>query len=131
VFGNSLVTTMVPGSRLASELKWETTESLNFGLDLSILESRVSFTANYYIKETRDLLNAVQLPRSTGYTNSLRNVGKISNRGFEFAINSHLFSSSEFNWNLDANISFNRSKVKELYGGQDIRGGQLSMIMFT
>ncbi|SHG50404.1 TonB-linked outer membrane protein, SusC/RagA family, partial [Fodinibius roseus] len=131
VLGNSLVTTMAPGSRLASDLKWETTEALNFGLDISIYDDRVSFIADYYIKETRDLLNAVQLARSTGYTNSLRNIGRIENRGFEFAVNSYLFSSSDFNWNLDANISFNRSKVKELYGGQDILGGQLSMIMFT
>ena len=131
VFGNSLYTTMAPGSRLASDLKWETTEQFNVGLELAVLEGRVQFTADYYRKETRDLLNAVQLARSTGYTNSLRNVGRISNRGFEFALNSRVFNTDQFQWNVDANIAFNRSEVLELYGGQDILAGNLSMILFT
>ncbi|MEQ9442939.1 MAG: TonB-dependent receptor [Cyclobacteriaceae bacterium] len=131
VFGSSLYTTMAPGSRLASDLKWETTEQFNIGLELAMLEDRIQFTADYYSKETRDLLNAVQLARSTGYTNSLRNIGRISNRGFEFAVNSNVIATDQFLWNLDANISFNRSEVLELYGGQDILAGNLSMIMFT
>ena len=131
VFDNSLYTTMAPGSRLASDLKWETTEQVNVGLELAILEGRVQFTADYYSKETRDLLNAVQLARSTGYTNSLRNVGRISNKGFEFAVNANIFATEQFQWNVDANISFNRTKVLELYGGQDILAGNLSMIMFN
>src|SRR5690606_154199 len=109
VFGSSLYTTMAPGSRLAADLKWETTEQINFGLDWSLLNGRVQFTADYYQKKTNDLLNAVQLARSTGYTNSLRNIGSISNKGFEFSANSNLFSTSTFQWDLDANISFNRS----------------------
>jgi len=131
VFGSSLYTTMQPGSRLAADLTWETTESYNFGFDVSMLEGRVSLTADYYLKETSDLLNAVQLARSTGYTNSLRNIGRVANRGFEFTVNSNLFATGEFNWNLDANISFNRSEVLELYDGQDILAGQLAMIRFT
>lgn len=131
VFGNSLYTTMAPGSRLAADLKWETTESINFGFDFTLLEGRLSFTTDYYFKETNDLLNAVQLARSTGYTNSLRNIGRVSNKGFEFTANSQLFTGSQFNWNLDANISFNRSEVIELYDGQDILAGQLAMIRFT
>jgi hypothetical protein len=112
-------------------LKWETTEQLNLGLDFSILNGRLQFTADYYNKKTSDLLNSVQLARSTGYTNSLRNVGKISNKGFEFSISSHFFSTRSFKWDLDANITFNRSKVLELYAGKDILAGQLQMIRFT
>jgi TonB-linked SusC/RagA family outer membrane protein len=131
VFGNSLYTTMAPGARLAADLKWETTEQINVGLELGLLQNRLQFTADYYVKETSDLLNAVQLARSTGYTNSLRNIGRISNKGFEFQLNSNIIDKNEFSWDLDANISFNRSKVLELYGGQDILAGQLAMIMFT
>jgi hypothetical protein len=131
VFGNSLYTTMAPGSGLAADLRWETTEQINLGLELAVFEGRVQFTADYYSKETRDLLNAVQLARSTGYRTSLRNVGRIGNKGFEFAINSHIFNKGEFKWDLNTNISFNRSKVLELYGGQDILAGRLQMQAFN
>lgn len=131
VFGSSLYTTMAPSARLAADLKWETTSQWNVGLDWTMLNGRLQFTADYYNKRTDDLLNAVQLARSTGYTNSLRNIGSISNKGFEFMVGSDIISSDHFTWNLDANISFNRSKVLKLYGGQDILAGQLAMIMFT
>lgn len=131
VFGSSLFTTMAPGNRLASDLRWETTEQLNFGLEIGILKGRVQLTADYYIKQTRDLLNAVQLPRSTGYTNSLRNVGRVSNKGLELDLTASLFEKGDFKWDLNANIAFNRTKVLELYGGQDILAGNVSMIIFN
>ncbi|MEJ7828092.1 MAG: SusC/RagA family TonB-linked outer membrane protein, partial [Segetibacter sp.] len=131
VFGSSLYTTMAPGTRLAADLKWETTEQVNFGLEFGILKGRIQLTADYYRKTTSDLLNAVQLPRTTGYTNSLRNVGKVANNGFEFELNSKIVDKGPFNWDLGLNMSFNRSNVLELYGGQDILAGQLQMIRFT
>lgn len=131
VFGSSLYTTMSPGSRLAADLKWETTEQINAGLEFSVLNGRLQLTADYYRKETSDLLNAVQLPRTTGYTNSLRNVGSVANNGFEFELNSIVFDKGPFMWDIGINMSFNRSKVLELYGGQDILAGQLQMIRFT
>lgn len=131
VFGSSLYTTMSPGTRLAADLKWETTEQVNLGLEFGILKGRIQLTADYYRKTTSDLLNAVQLPRTTGYTNSLRNIGRIANNGFEFELNSKIFDQGPFIWDLGINMSFNRSKVLELYGGQDILAGQLQMIRFT
>jgi TonB-linked SusC/RagA family outer membrane protein len=131
VFGSTLYTTMAPGTRLAADLKWETTEQVNFGVEFSLLSGRIQFSGDYYRKKTSDLLNAVQLPRTTGFTNSLRNVGKVANNGFEFEINSRIFDKGDFSWDLGLNMSFNRSKVLELYGGQDILAGQLQMILFT
>jgi TonB-linked SusC/RagA family outer membrane protein len=131
VFGSSLITTMSPGSAVAADLKWETTEQSNFGIELSVLKDRISFTGDYYVKKTSDLLNSVQLPRSTGFTNSLRNIGVIGNKGFEFGINAHAFNISNFKWDFDANITFNRSKVIKLYGGVDVLSGELAMIRFT
>ncbi len=130
VFGSALFTTMAPGTRLAADLKWETTEQVNIGLEFSVLKGRLQFAADYYRKTTSDLLNAVQLPRTTGFTNALRNVGRVANNGFEFELNSTIFN-GPFNWDLGINMSFNRSKVLELYGGQDILAGQLQMIRFT
>ncbi|MEJ7767263.1 MAG: SusC/RagA family TonB-linked outer membrane protein, partial [Chitinophagaceae bacterium] len=131
VFGSSLYTTMSPGSRLAADLKWETTEQINLGIEFSVLDGRIMFTGDYYRKKTSDLLNAVQLPRTTGYTNSLRNIGRVANNGFEFELMSKILAKGPFKWDVSINMSFNRSKVLELYGGQDILAGQLQMIRFT
>lgn len=131
VFGSGSYTTMAPGTSLAADLKWETTEQINVGLEFEILNGRIQFVADYYRKKTSDLLNAVQLPRTTGYISSLRNVGKVSNNGFEFELNAKVFDNTAFKWDLGLNMSFNRSKVLELYGGQDILAGQLQMIRFT
>ncbi|MFT4023695.1 MAG: TonB-dependent receptor [Flavihumibacter sp.] len=131
VFGNTLYTTMSPGTRLAADLKWETTQQMNIGFDFTMLNDRIMVSADYYRKKTSDLLNAVQLPRTTGFTNSLRNVGKIANNGFEFDINARAIDNKELKWDIGLNMSFNRSKVLALYGGQDILAGQLQMILFT
>ncbi|MES2872324.1 MAG: TonB-dependent receptor [Bacteroidota bacterium] len=131
VFGTGLYTTMSPSSRLAADLKWETTEQSNIGMEVSLLNDRFTLSADYYSKKTSDLLNLVQLPRSSGYQNSLRNIGVIGNKGFEFGATANIFNSSNFKWDLDGNITFNRSKVIKLYGGVDIQAGLLQMIRFT
>ena len=130
VFGNEQYTYFAPGSNLPADLKWETTAQLDLGLDLGLLHNRLHFTFDYYQKMTRDLLNTIQLPSSTGYSSTLGNVGKIRNRGFEFSFNAHLID-SEFQWILDGNLSLNRSQVTELYGGQDILGGWIDFMVVS
>lgn len=122
VFGKSLYNTFAPGSTLPGDLKWETTEQTDIGLDISFLKGRYSLTADYYIKNTRDLLNSVQLAPSSGYSRTIQNVGQIKNSGLEFSLNAHIFERA-FKWNVMANISTNRSEVVKLYGGQDIISG--------
>jgi TonB-linked SusC/RagA family outer membrane protein len=117
---DDLFTTFAPGNRLPADLKWETTEQIDFGVEIGILENRLSITADYYIKNTRDLLNMVGLPSSAGYTTTIQNVGVVQNRGFELGIGGYLFSGSNFSWDIYANAAFNRNEVKELAGGEDI-----------
>lgn len=126
VFGDALTTAYSPSARLAGPLKWETTAQTDAGLDFSILNNRFSFTADYYIKNTRDLLNNVQLPSSLGYTYTIRNIGKIQNKGFEFSANAKVFQ-GDFKWDLSGNISFNKNKVVKLYGGNDILGDAINI----
>ncbi|UZR99552.1 SusC/RagA family TonB-linked outer membrane protein [Chondrinema litorale] len=126
VFGDELYTTYAPGTTLPGDLKWETTEQSNFGIDLGILDNRIFITADYYIKNTRDLLNTVQLPASLGYTSTIQNVGQIQNKGFEFTVDSKILT-GEFTWELSANMSFNKSKVVKLYDGQDILGSSINI----
>lgn len=130
VFGDALYNTFAPGTRLPGNLKWETTEQSDLGVDFGLFNNRIQITADYYNKITNDLLNTVQLPSSLGFTNTIQNVGKIRNRGVELSVNSYIFD-RDFKWNLNGNISFNQSRVLKLYDGQDIRGGRVDMLIFA
>ncbi len=121
VFGDALTTAYAPTSRLAGPLKWETTAQSDIGIDVGLLENRISLTADYYIKNTRDLLNTVTLPSSLGYTSTVRNIGEMQNKGFELAASGKVLTGA-FKWDLSANASFNRNQIVKLYDGLDVLG---------
>ena len=130
VFADALYNTFAPGTRLPGNLKWETTEQTDFGIDFAFLQNRFRITADYYNKLTNDLLNTVQLPSSMGFTSTIRNVGQIRNRGVEFTADASILN-GPFQWNVNGNLSFNRSKVIKLYGGQDILSTRIDMLVFA
>jgi TonB-dependent starch-binding outer membrane protein SusC len=107
-----------------NELKWEETEQTNIGLDLSFLKSRITFSADAYLKKTKDLLLEVPLPRSTGFDVGLQNAGALQNKGLEFQVSSKNLT-RDFKWETDFNISFNRNKVTNLVG-QELFAGYIS-----
>lgn len=121
VFGDALYTTYAPGTLLPGDLKWETTEQTDFGIDGALFNNRLRFTLDYYIKNTSDLLNTVSLPSSLGFINTIQNVGKMQNKGFEVSADGTVMQGA-FNWDVGANISFNRNKVVKLYDGNDVLG---------
>ncbi|MGJ8550908.1 SusC/RagA family TonB-linked outer membrane protein [Winogradskyella wichelsiae] len=127
VFDDELYNTLAPGSRLPNDLKWETTEQLNVGVDAGFFNNRLSLTLDYYVKNTEDLLNTVRLPSSTGYLSSIRNIGEVENKGIELGISGDIFR-GDFKWNLAANISANRNKVIKLNGGEDILTSNISLL---
>lgn len=97
-----------------ADLKWETTTQSNVGLDVTILRNRLTFIADYYYKSTKDMLMWVMLPSGAAAANNIqRNEGEMSNRGFEFSVNSKNFTGA-FAWDTDFNISFNRNKLEKL-----------------
>lgn len=113
------VNTLVPGNTLGNrDLIWEKTKSTNIGLDLSVLKSRISLTAEYYNQEASNLLLKNRIPVSTGYQYQFQNIGSIRNRGFEFILNTRNINGRNFSWTTDLNMSFNKSLVKALYGSQ-------------
>ncbi|MCY1722079.1 TonB-dependent receptor [Prolixibacteraceae bacterium Z1-6] len=111
---NGQQTTTLDPSRIGnSELKWETTEQLNFGIDMGFFENRVYTSMDYYTKETTDMLLALPVPSSTGFTSVLQNIGSIRNQGFEFMIETRNFI-GEFKWNTNLNFSTIKNEVLSL-----------------
>lgn len=85
--GNNANVGVAPISLPNEELKWETTEQWNLGLDLGFFDERISFTADLYRKTTRDLLLNATLPYSSGYLIAMKNIGKVRNDGIELTLN--------------------------------------------
>lgn len=109
---------MVPVSLLNEDLKWETTEQWNVGLDLSFFDERLNFTADVYRKTTRDLLLEASLPLVSGYYSATKNIGKVRNDGLELSLSTVNIKTKDFTWTSDFNIAFNKNEVLELAENQ-------------
>lgn len=115
VFDDQQVSTTDP-SRLANpDLKWETTEQWDIGFDFGFIKDRIYGSVDYYNKSTFDMLLALPVPTSTGYTSRLTNVGSIRNTGFELTINS-VNVEGDFSWNTNFNIATVNNEVTDLGG---------------
>lgn len=128
IFNNDYFNTVGPSTRLPGDLQWETTEQFDLGLDLGLLNNRVLLTADYYVKHTRDLLSDVRLPSSMGYTTTIRNVGKVQNKGLELGIQAKPIT-GDWVWDINANIAFNKNKVISLYNHEDVLRDNISMVI--
>ncbi|WP_046368651.1 SusC/RagA family TonB-linked outer membrane protein [Flavihumibacter petaseus] len=113
----------IPIQMANEDLKWETTASFDFGAEIGILNNRISFELDYYIRNTKDLLLNVELPGSSGYTSQLQNLGKLKNQGFEFTVNSDNIVTRDFRWSTNLNFSINRNKITDLKGQELGVGG--------
>lgn len=107
----------VPNVLGDENLKWENTKQTDIGIDLGLFGNRISLLADYYIKNTSDLLVGVAIPGSSGFLNRFTNIGEIQNKGFEFELSTQNLV-GDFKWNTTFNMTFNRNKVISLPGGQ-------------
>ena len=89
-------------------LKWETNEQLNFGLDLGFLNNDLTITLDYFTRKTKDLLIDRQIRKSSGYSSMYTNFGQINNYGFEFSVNYN----KRLNKDWTINVAFNGSTLK-------------------
>jgi len=96
------------------DLTWETTEQLNFGADFTTTNGKINGTIDLYEKRTKDLLQNVNIPTSSGFSNILVNQGEISNKGLEISIDTELVSNDDFNLTFGGNIGFNKTKITNL-----------------
>ena len=111
-------TAVYQNSRLANiNLSWEASGMNNLGLDLAFLGGRVTFSADWYRKSTKDLLAMEQIPSEMGVSNMRVNLGSIRNEGFELTASGYPIRNRNFSWQTGFNISFNKNKITKLEGG--------------
>jgi TonB-dependent starch-binding outer membrane protein SusC len=118
--GGALGTGYVINRMANADLKWEKTKELDLGIDFSILRNRISFTADYYEKNTSDLLLDFALPAASGYTTVAKNIGSVENKGLEFSLTSRNVVGKTFSWTTSFNAAINRNKVTDLGGPTSI-----------
>lgn len=107
------------------DLKWERTNQYNAGVDISLFKERISLEVNVYNKKTVNGLLNLALPATTGFGTYVSNAAEISNKGFEFSINSLNIKNKNFTWNTSLNISRNVNNIDKLqtplrYGSRDL-----------
>ncbi len=116
---DQLVTGFSPNDLANANLVWERTISRNIGFDASILHNKLQFTLDLYKNTTKDLLVAVPVPTSSGYTSQIQNVGSTENKGVEMQVTANPISKKDFSWNINFNISFNKNQITSLGTYQD------------
>lgn len=102
-----------------TDLKWETTEQLNAGLDFGMWRGRFTFTVDAYYKLTRDLLQNLGIAPSSGFDKMWVNNGSISNRGLEFSMEAVPVKTRRLEWTVEGNISFNRNRIESINSAQN------------
>lgn len=118
--GQDLSTGIGPGSPGNPNLKWESTGQTDIGLDAGFFSGRLNITADYYHKKTTDLLLYVLIPDYAGGGSTLKNVGSMQNKGFEFLINGTLIDRAGLRVSTSINASFFRNKVLNLGDDEEI-----------
>lgn len=116
---------IVPEQLANQELSWEKTSQFNIGLDAELFHNRLSTSISYYYKYTKDGLLTEILPATTGFNSFTNNGVEISNKGFEFSINSVNIQKEFFTWSTSFNIARNNNKIEKLktpqsYGSRDL-----------
>ena len=99
------------------DLKWEKSQTYDFGLDFGILKNRITGSFDYYNKLNTDLLLNVQVPEVTGFQTYLTNIGSVRNIGQELEITSRNMV-GKFQWTTSINVTHNTNKIVALAPGQ-------------
>ncbi|MCT4600143.1 MAG: SusC/RagA family TonB-linked outer membrane protein [Marinifilaceae bacterium] len=96
-------------------IKWQRKTDISFGLDFALFDNRFSGTINYYTNTTKDLLDDMNLPISTGKLKVKANVASVRNEGLELSFNTVNIKTEDFRWTTNFNISLNRNNVISTY----------------
>ena len=125
VFNNKVVPTLYPHVMPNPNVKWETVEQYNAGIDLTLIDKRLNLIFDAYLKNTRDMLVPMSVPLTTGYSDTdvpSVNAGQVENKGLELTLASQNVK-GEFEWNTDFNISFNKNEIVKMNDGTPLFTG--------
>lgn len=115
-FGGQLASGAAATAYTDPTITWETTTNYNLGLDLEMLNHRLTFSADIYKKRTSDILRAVDIADQVGgLTGPQQNIGVMDNKGIELTLGYHDHAGS-FTYGFNGNISFNKNKVVDIHG---------------
>ncbi|MDR0792923.1 MAG: TonB-dependent receptor [Chitinophagaceae bacterium] len=114
-FGGGVVDGIAPENGVNENIKWETTTTTDIGLDAVLFNGKISFTGDYFIRNTNDILLPLPVANAFGLNAPVINAGSVQNKGFELAAGYHL-RKRNFSFNAEANISFITNKITSLAG---------------
>lgn len=118
-FSNGSVSYVSDGRLGNPALVWEKQKQLNIGLDIALLNNRLSINADYFVIHNDDLLMERTLSTTTGFRNTIANVGAMLNKGGELNIMGKILDKTDLQWTLGLNIATYRNKITKLYGNVD------------
>ena len=124
--GGNAVVGLYPSSTMGNaDLSWETTKTFNIGIDFGILNNRINGNLDLYASKTTGLLLNRNLPKLSGYSNVVANMGETQNKGIELTVNSKNIVTKDFTWGSSLVFSWNKNEIKDLYGdGKDDLGNR-------
>ncbi len=131
VFNQQIVTGSTITSIKDPNLKWETSNSIDIGLDFGLFDNQFTGTFDYYNKQTRNLLFPLPLPAILGSPSYITNVARMENKGFEIALNWQHNFNNNLKLSLGGNITFNSNKVLNIANGVPVDGGSLNNGQYT
>lgn len=114
ISGGTVQQGVLPARLPNPDLKWETTQEINYGLDYGFLNNRISGSIDVFNRKTKDQLFFKPLPAASGFSGVWVNFGEVVNKGVDFQIKSKNIQTNNFNWNTTVNISFINNKVTQL-----------------
>lgn len=101
-------------------LTWEKTTTYNAGIDLSLLNNRMTFNVDWYYRKTKDLINSVYVSAGTNFSNVVTsNIGSLHNTGVEFQTTVRPIVTKDWTWEINYNFTYNKNKIDDLIGGSD------------
>ena len=104
----------IPMSMSNADLSWETTSSVNIGLDFGIIGGRINGTVDYYITNTKDLLYYKSAPASSVFTSVLSNIGESKGHGLEIGLNALAVKTKDFTWDINASYTHQHDEIVKL-----------------
>jgi TonB-linked SusC/RagA family outer membrane protein len=107
---------MTPQNFANPDLSWETSTTINIGVDFGLIQNRINASLDYYTKDNTDLLLNIPVPIASGFSSALTNIGEVVNKGWEVELHTRNLT-GKFQWNTDINFSQNTNEVKKLGPG--------------